>query len=274
MDVKPWAEGPLELLKHAVQHLSLASEFDNRMAMISVDNAVELMIRTYLSLPKRITCIKGPSRKEFSEISQSFPSLLDAIERFAPDKIIGIELGDIEYYHRIRNQLYHDGNGVTVSKEHVQAYSEIGKALFFSLFVIQLEDFLQEEPVEKLGSFIRLWTELEHALIQLRNAARLISARDVYRISEHLASAGVLPAESVAQFRQLRILRNDIVHGMETPRNKELARATIGVQSLLELVKECQKNVTANRSYPGQVGGAQPGTASSFVMMAPSNPYA
>jgi hypothetical protein len=181
MAVKPWAEGPLELLKHAAQHLSLGSEFDNRIAMISIDNSVELMIRTYLNLPSRITRIKGPSRKELSEVSQSFPLLLDAIERFAPDKIVGIELGDIEYYHRIRNQLYHDGNGVTVSKERVQAYSEIGKGLFLGLFGTEIEDSLEEEPIEMLGSFIRLWTELDHALIQLRNKAGLALVRDVYR---------------------------------------------------------------------------------------------
>ena len=45
MTVKPWIEGPLELIKHALEHLKLETGFDNRIAMISIDNAVELMIK-------------------------------------------------------------------------------------------------------------------------------------------------------------------------------------------------------------------------------------
>jgi hypothetical protein len=51
---KPWITGPRELLVHGLQHLDLATDFDSRIAMISIDNSVELMIKTYLGLPKRI----------------------------------------------------------------------------------------------------------------------------------------------------------------------------------------------------------------------------
>jgi hypothetical protein len=40
----PWSEGPKELLQHAVGHLAHDGDFDRRIAMISIDNAVELMI--------------------------------------------------------------------------------------------------------------------------------------------------------------------------------------------------------------------------------------
>jgi hypothetical protein len=35
-------------------------------------------------------------------------------KRICSNKLIGIELGEIEWYHKIDNQLYHDGNGITV----------------------------------------------------------------------------------------------------------------------------------------------------------------
>src|SRR5262245_18081864 len=103
----PWTDGPRELIQHAVDHLTNGSDFDRRIAMISIDNAVELMIKTYLGLPKRTRGAYGPVRKELEAASQSFPALLDLLQTFAADKIVGLSLDDIEWYHRIRNQLYH-----------------------------------------------------------------------------------------------------------------------------------------------------------------------
>lgn len=118
----PWSEGPKELLQHAVDHLALDGDFDRRIAMISTDNAVELMIKTYLGLPKQRAKGKEPSRKELDEASNYFPGLLDLIEKYADGKLTGVSLDEIEWYHRIRNQLYHSGNGITVELAKVQTY--------------------------------------------------------------------------------------------------------------------------------------------------------
>ncbi len=101
--------------------------------MIAIDNAVELTIKTYLGLPKRITGLTI-SRKEFAEIAESFPSLLDAVEKYAQDKLAGVNLGEIEWYHRLRNQLYHQGNGLTVERDKVEVYAELANVLFKNLF--------------------------------------------------------------------------------------------------------------------------------------------
>jgi hypothetical protein len=79
----PWAQGPKELIQHAVDHLAIGGDFDRRIAMISIDNAVELMLKTYLELPKRSRGTDGPSRKEMETSFNSFPSLLDLIEKYA-----------------------------------------------------------------------------------------------------------------------------------------------------------------------------------------------
>ena len=119
--MKPWISGPKELLKHAVKHMNSGSAFDNRIAFISIDNAVELMIKTFLGLPKRIRKIEGPSRRKLDDASNSFPDLLDLLEEHASELLEEINLEDIEWYHRLRNTLYHDGNGVTVDKEKVDS---------------------------------------------------------------------------------------------------------------------------------------------------------
>jgi hypothetical protein len=55
-DIKSlWATGPGEILRHGLDLLQRDSDVNRRLAMISIDNAVELMIKTYLGLPRRIT---------------------------------------------------------------------------------------------------------------------------------------------------------------------------------------------------------------------------
>ena len=86
---------------------------NRRLAMISIDNSVELMVKTFLGLPKRVTGLQI-GREKYREISESFPKLLDALEEHCSDKLDGVDLGIIEWYHRLRNELYHQGNGLTV----------------------------------------------------------------------------------------------------------------------------------------------------------------
>ena len=98
----PWASGPGEILNHGLDLLEKADkDVNRRIAMIIIDNSVELMIKTFLNLPKRITKV-DISRKDYAEIGDSFPNLLDALEKHAFDKIQDINVGEIEWYHRIR----------------------------------------------------------------------------------------------------------------------------------------------------------------------------
>ena len=80
MTQRPWTSGPRELLDHAIGHLHNGGAFDYRIAMISIDNAVELAIKTYLGLPKRVRGSDGPSRQRLQDAGTSFPSLLYLIE--------------------------------------------------------------------------------------------------------------------------------------------------------------------------------------------------
>jgi hypothetical protein len=107
--------------------------------MLSIDNSVELMIKTFLGLPERETGIRLP-RKQYEELSESFPRLLDAIHEHAPDKVREYNISEIEWYHRLRNQLYHLGNGLTVERQKVVAYAEIARGLFRQLFGQELPE--------------------------------------------------------------------------------------------------------------------------------------
>src|SRR5208283_193867 len=114
-----------------------------------------LTIKTYLGLPKRITGLQI-SRKDFADIAESFPGLLDALEKHCNDKLAGIDLGEIEWYHRLRNQLYHQGNGLTVERDKVEVYAELANVLFKNLFGYALVQ-SHGRKTELLGEFLAVW---------------------------------------------------------------------------------------------------------------------
>jgi uncharacterized protein YutE (UPF0331/DUF86 family) len=213
--MKPWTSGPRELLEHAIDHFEKGSAFDYRIAFISIDNSVELMIKTYLGLPKRIRKLDGPTRRKLSEASNSFPELLDLLDEFGSDKLEGIELGDIEWYHRIRNTLYHDGNGVTVDKEKVDSYLQISIILFNSLFTEAFNAEAPLEPASVVGEIVLRSSQLEHNLNILYNEhfpegnGRKVP---ITRAVQKLSDKGVLPKRLVEQINESRIVRNDAVH--------------------------------------------------------------
>src|SRR5262249_22204155 len=146
-----------------------------------------LMVKTYLGLPQRVTRIPL-SRTAYSEMSESFPRLLDGLERYAADKLDGINLGEIEWYHRLRNQLYHQGNGLTVEREKVQVYAELPKLLFKNLFGFELR--VQTDPdAELLGSFMQAWSTLEQTTAQI---TKLIASGPSHRPISPAAAASLL----------------------------------------------------------------------------------
>ena len=130
----PWTSGPRELLDHAKDHLAKGTDVDNRFAMISVDNAVELMLKTYLILPKRVTGL-SLTRKQTEEYTRDFPTALSRVEELVPERVSGVPLGEIEWFHRVRNQLYHEGNAITVERDKVQRYLEHAESLMRRLFL-------------------------------------------------------------------------------------------------------------------------------------------
>ena len=131
---KTWASGALELLKHAHSHIEGDSAFDKRMAFISIDNCVEVSIRSFLALPNSKSGI-AVSRSELKAINGSFPKLLELLVTRAPNRLSGLDTADIEHYHRIRNTLYHEGTGLSVDEQHLLAYRGIAEILMQNLWV-------------------------------------------------------------------------------------------------------------------------------------------
>jgi hypothetical protein len=224
----PWSEGPRELLQHGADHLRSGGDFDRRIAMISIDNAVELAIKTYLGLPERARGAKGPSRKELETASESFPGLLDLLNQYAAQKLTGLDLSDIEWYHRLRNQLYHSGNGITVELSRVEAYFQIACLLFENLFgtPVRIDD--ANAVNTKTGEFLHLWSQFDHGLKQ-----KLPPKHDLAYFWKRDYMTSVSKSAAVV-WEELATFRNKLVHGHEIP-----SSSTINAQNrkLRDLMK-------------------------------------
>ena len=245
----PWASGPGELLQHGVSLLKKDSDVNRRLAMISIDNAVELMIKTYLGLPKRVTGIKI-SRKEYSQICESFPQLIDALEQNAEDRRTGIDLGQIEWYHRLRNQLYHQGNGLTVEREKVDVYAELAQLLFSNLFDYQIR-LNKSSDTDSLGEYIAAWVDIESILNSYPKEITLPNGNKrtlpLMPHIQYLLDRKIIQADHFNALNYHRHKRNKIIHG-ESDSNTVITRNEIdGLKKLAEELKTSLKNVKFDR---------------------------
>lgn len=221
---KPWTAGPRELLNHAFEHLAKGKPFDFRIAMISIDNAVELTIKTYLGLPKRVRGSVGPPLKRLQETGSSFPALLDLLEEFAKGKLDGIDLGDIEVYHRLRNKLYHEGHGITVEPKYVDSYLQIAKVLLDNLLGLELEKDKSNPPSSSLGALVSKWASLVQ---EVRLIARMYLGREellgepVLHSVDRLVTAGVVDTQFRRRVRDANKIRNKLIHSISVSLTEE-----------------------------------------------------
>ncbi len=205
-----WAAGPAELLQHGILLVSEQSDAKRRIAMILIDNAAELIMQTYLTLPRRVTGL-DLTRKERDEFCKNFPSLLDGIEQHAQDRILGLNLGEFEWFHRLRNELYHQGNGLTVERRNLEVYAELCEKLFEALFGVGLDlDVPSDSSTRLIGEFFEAWMNIERTLAQWApNGARRTAIANI----EALGQEGELSADVLLTFLQVQQIRNQLVHG-------------------------------------------------------------
>ncbi|OCK41833.1 hypothetical protein BA195_13660 [Tenacibaculum soleae] len=235
---KTWASGALELLKHADEHINKGQAFDQRIAFISIDNSVETAIRTFIFMPFSLSKVKF-SFKEKEEIGNSFPKMVNLLCEKASSKISGIELSDIEFYHRLRNQLYHDGTGLGVDKNHLEAYRTIGELLLKNLFQIE---FNYSTTDKSLSSLIVFWEEIDKLIKQLFQTNN-IDFGQTFKWEEALQK-NIITKHQISLFTELKRIRNEQVHSLSNEIN--LTRISYGIEIASELRKTLEKDMTDN----------------------------
>lgn len=226
---RTWASGAVELLRHADSHIHLDSAFDKRIAFISIDNAVEISVRTFLSLPFSKSGIKIP-RRELDLVASNFPGLLTLLWSHASANLTGIDEADIEHYHRIRNKLYHEGTGLSVDIQYLLAYRQIAILILKNLFNIDLGE---PKPAPTLERLIMLWNQIEERL------AHVLRKHGIEKHTffwEEAVGKGLFEMKFVQKLTELRMIRNKQVHSNSLD-PKQVGYAVQLAEDLLEQFK-------------------------------------
>ncbi|HYG22537.1 MAG TPA: hypothetical protein VEH04_07115 [Verrucomicrobiae bacterium] len=187
--LKPWAAGPFELIRHGDGHLKGGTDFDKRMALVSFDNAVEVSITTHLQLHPSQRGGKTYEGKKVQHWLSNFHAKLEFLEEFLVERKIPIEVSidEIVWYHQLRNELYHSGNGMTPEVHCLVEAQHAAVWVFSVLFGVDPKGLLQEaKPVETprriidasqltgKSLFLEIFIDLERAILgTLRGAGVL-----------------------------------------------------------------------------------------------------
>lgn len=143
--IKPWAQGAFELIRHAEEHVRSGNDFDRRMALISFDNSIEVAIFTYLTLSPIQRDNQEFSREQVKTWLNNFHSKLEFLEYFVKTKMfqpMQFQREDIVFYHKLRNELYHQATGLVPDARHLNEIREVALWVFKTLFNIDPEPLL------------------------------------------------------------------------------------------------------------------------------------
>ena len=173
-------------------------------------NAVENAIKTFLNLPKKILQHRKPTRKELQSIHNSFPGALDLLEKYASDKLAGIEITDIEHFHRIRNVLYHSGTGLTAADSHLKLYYEIAKILISNLFNLKIPK-SKGTAGNRIKDILLKWNNLEKSIIDYSKLTGITNKRSVLTYSD-IKQLGIFSKDELTSYQKVKNVRNELVH--------------------------------------------------------------
>lgn len=169
----PWQNGPAELINCAFKNLKSDDDFQRRLSFILFDMGIELLFKTFLLLPEDITGVKINFSERQKYASGNFHSLINGIR--ASTKIINdVDLRHIEFYHDIRNHLYHQGNGITVSKENLEGYADISAKVSKTLLDIDLNERLKPRSSQDQKNIVDLYSSFENLVFEFKTLTNSI----------------------------------------------------------------------------------------------------
>ncbi len=167
------ASAALDLLYHARSHmdfLDIESGYDRRIAFTSVDNAVEMICKVHLRLPSSYFPGGKPHRNTIEQASRGFSSALQLCYKISPARLNSVSLERVEFFHRIRNSLYHNGARLSVEKADLETYGTVARTLAKQLLAVDVDlespvlKTLRGEVFSEVEAQVRQRRKLEHGV--------------------------------------------------------------------------------------------------------------
>lgn len=146
----PWQVGPTELIEFALERMHKAGDFDRRLAFLILDVGVETLFKTYLTLPDNVTQFQTKRGDRYTAVDGNFHELLRGVQSANLNKASTVNFSYVEYYHNLRNTLYHQGNQVTtIPMNQLEGYSRLAVDLLREYLDVDLSANLKPpEPIK------------------------------------------------------------------------------------------------------------------------------
>ncbi len=233
--LEPWMRGSFELIRHANGHLVEAGDTDRRLALIGFDNAVEVCIDVFIRLHPKLRNGFQISREEAEHARQTFHSKIEFLDKFLAEASdpVDIPIDAIVWYHQLRNELYHSGNGMVPEIHVIEGSRDAAIQVFKALFGVDVSPMLEgtfgetSYPVAlalvSTGNvemeFLRVFIGFENALREFLagaqhndQAASLRSAAEMWR---YYVQQNPTSEELDSLVKQAIKTRNQIAHGQK-----------------------------------------------------------
>ncbi len=257
-DLVPWARGPFELIRHANGHLQEAGDTDRRIALIGFDNAIEVCIDVFIKLHPKLHGGVELCRDEVERATRSYHTKIEWLDKYVEvnNLDIGFSIEEIVWYHSLRNELYHSGNGMIPEMHVLEGVRAAAVEVFNALFKKDITAILGGElpkharPPEKLlfqaqneeMEFLRIFIEFERTLekslkaISQRTELRSRGVRQMWNEYRTLVKT---PPEWNVAVEKILTVRNNITHGNYVRiESYELENAFVDLFSLIEALSE------------------------------------
>lgn len=262
MNLTPWAKGPLELIRHALEHLNIGGDTDRRIALIGFDNATEVCVDVFIRLPPKLRNNYEIKREDVTKHLRSFNSKIGFVEDYINEMQIETELSTNEllWYHTLRNELYHSGNGMVPEMHVLHGARDNCLAVYSCLFGVDAFELLEveKEPKEQNMPFVSQNIEMEYlrTFIEFEKNLRQYvvkrkgSARSKRGAMMHVREFGVelgFSEDLLEKLREANQMKNGIVHG-----DDEILIPDFDYERATDALMEANEIVARNLSKIGE----------------------
>jgi hypothetical protein len=232
--LQPWMRGPYELIRHANGHLIDGGDTDRRLALIGFDNAIEVSIDAFIRLHPKLRNGLTLSKEEVDRALKNYHSKIEFLDGYlaADTSKINIPIDSVVWYHQLRNELYHTGNGMVPENHVLKGSRAAAIQVFNALFKVDITEMLEGlrstdayarvKPYAKTDNdqmeFLRVFIAFEESLrnfLEVHFQDQISSLRSMHNMWQFYLNNLEVEKELDRLVTRSIEIRNSIAHGQK-----------------------------------------------------------